>query len=173
MFSRWLRTEHGCRVQNQTLASWNREHTSSWSLKASRGTQSSLGSSPTLASDLTQLLSSWPQDGSATANICGLQMRKRSAKHRHQLFQKPHPGYAHVIGCREGWDMRVFSWDLGTLDRIGALVRKKNTEAALGPCVLLNVVLGSSVTSVEQTDLSSTSGGCTGGPRCSSRPTVP
>lgn len=42
-------------------------------------------------SDLTQLLSSWPQDGSCPANICGLQVGKRSAKHRHQLFQKPHP----------------------------------------------------------------------------------
>lgn len=28
-------------------------------------------------SDLTQLLFSWPQDGSSIANICGLQVRKQ------------------------------------------------------------------------------------------------
>lgn len=48
------------------------------------------------------------------------------------------------------WD---FSWDLGSLDRSRALVRKErgDTETGLAPCVLWNGVLGNSVTSQEQT----------------------
>lgn len=95
--------------------------------------------------------------------MCVLQVRKRSAKHRHQLFQKPLLSCTHAIGCREGWDRWVFSWDRGVLNKIGALVRKKNIETRLAPHVLSNVVLGNSVTSPEQTDLSGTFGGCAGG----------
>lgn len=153
LFQSRLDPAPGCGEQNQPPAQWNEQRVSSWRPRVSRCRQSGPGSGSTLAT-VTSSSSCPPGYPMAVLPPTPVASRwGRGLQSTDTSFSKAPPPTCTCHWLLESWDMWVFSWDLGSLDKSRALGRRErgDVETGLAPCVLWNSALGNSVTSQEQT----------------------